>query len=135
MQAQMQEAPMLEWVQFIFGLGLKVYEAFKGGATTIRVEDVLPDQYRDRVRLQELAAKAEQDYQANTVDVMRDAAIAAGTARETLPPPSFPPIVLDSADRFLDGFHGTEAEAVELADAMSTRARERLAAAMRRNDV
>jgi hypothetical protein len=114
---------MLEWVQFIFGLGLKVYEAFKGGATTIRVEDVLPEQYRDRVRLQELAAKAERDYMPN-----------AGTA-SNLPPPSFAPIVLDLADRTLDGFSGTNAEAVELADAMSTRARERLAAALRRDDI
>ena len=69
------------------------------------------------------------------VDRVALAAIASGTARETLPPANFPPIVLDSADKFLDGFHGTEAEAVELADAMSTRARERLAAAMRRDDI
>lgn len=54
---------MLEWSQFIFGLGFKVYEAIKGGATTIRVEDVLPQEYRDRARLKELEAKAVEDYQ------------------------------------------------------------------------
>lgn len=54
---------MLEWSQFIFVLGFKVYEAIKGGATTIRVEDVLPEEYRDRTKLKELAAKAAQDYQ------------------------------------------------------------------------